>query len=171
MKTLTHTLLLLAVALTPVFAAEVGERLPAFELKTAGGEPKTLDASVRRVYATTDRKGGKLVEEAMRGQTQALLDAQHAVLIAKISGAPGFVKRIIRGSLKDQPYSNWVDESGRTERTIPYKDDRVCLLELEDMRITAIRYFADADSLRQAFIETLAAPAPETDTENRDGDL
>ena len=141
-------------------AAEVGERLPELSLKDAGGDPQSIDATVLRIYATIDRKGGKLMEIAMQGQDQATLDAQQAVAIANISAAPGFVRRIIRSILKGNRYATWVDESGNSDGPIKYREDRVTVLELEQLRITAIRFVADAEQLKQ---ELQWRPAPEPD--------
>lgn len=138
-------------------AAEVGAALPALVLKDPSGATHTLSTSVRRIYANGDRKGDSLMKAAMTGVTQAELDAQGAVVIADISEAPGFVKMLIRSSLKDRGYITWLDVTGATRKFLPYRKDQITLLELDQRRITAIRFLADEDSLKREL-----RPAPQT---------
>lgn len=134
-------------------AIAVGAELPALTLKDQAGTERTLDATVRRIYANADRKGDGLMKAAKIEQAQ--LDAQKAVVIADISEAPGFVKSIIKSSLKDRRYSTWLDTAGSTKQLLPYKPDQIAVIELEARRVKAVRYLADAEALRRE----LAAPA------------
>lgn len=149
MKLLTHTwIALAAVLLSPqTFAAKVGDPLPELTLKDQFDKPHTLDGSVRRLYANADRKGDGLMKSA-KELTQAKLDAQKAIVIADISKAPFFVKRIIRSSLKDRSYTTWLDASGSTQKWLPQKSDQVLVLDVEHGRIKAIRYAKDAAALQ-----------------------
>ena len=145
-----------SLALAPAaIAAKLGETLPAIELKDQLGKAHTLDATVRRIYANADRKGDALMKAAMEKLDQTRLDAQQAVVIADISAAPGFVKAIIKSSLKDRRYNTWIDLTGSTQRKLPYKPDQVTVIELEQLRITAIRYISDAESLKREFAQPL----------------
>lgn len=144
--------------------AGVGDLLPPLELKDAQDRPQRLDDTVRRIYATSDRKSGALMETAMTGLDQSQLDAQRAVVIAEISAAPFFVKSIIRGSLRDLRYSTWLDARGLTRSLLPYRPDQVTVIELEQRRIKAVRHVGDADRLRQ---ELAPAPSPEQTEEKK----
>jgi len=159
MKHLASLLTAAALTLTALAATatEVGTQLPELRLKDQTGATHTLNASVRRIYANADRKGDSMMKAAMTGATQAALDAQGAVVIADISEAPGFVKMLIRSSLKDRGYITWLDTSGSTRNTLPYRKDQITLLELDQRRITAIRFLADEDSLKREL-----RPAPQT---------
>lgn len=145
------TLLLacLALAATSVHAATVGDELPAFTLKDQHDKAHTLDETVQRIYASGDRKGGDLVKTAMAKLDQSHLDAQHAVLISEISDAPFFVKSIIRSSFKDRRYLSWLDVKGDTKTILPYRPEKIAVIELENRRIKAIRHVSDADALKQ----------------------
>lgn len=158
MTTLRRFPLLLAALLASgvAGAAAVGDTLPPLQLKDAHGKDVTLGDSVRRIYASAGREGDRWLKEALAQGGQAALDAQRAVVIADISGAPGFVKGMIRSSLKDRAYATWLDQAGSTKSLLPYRDDRIAVVELDQRRITAIRYVADAAALRRE----LASPAP-----------
>ncbi len=151
----------------PVLAAEICDELPAFTLKDQAGEPQTLSDSVQRIYANGDRSSGKLIKQAMTGLDQSTLDAQQAIVVTEISAAPGFVKGIIRSGLEDRSYTTWIDTKGTTKRILPYRADRVVVLELAQRKVTAIRYIADADSLKQELLSAAPATeaAPETPAE------
>lgn len=143
----------------PAFAAGVGEALPLLKFKDQAGAERTLDASVRRIYANASRGGDALMKKA--APTQAALDAQRAIALAEISQAPGFVKYLIRKSLKDRPYATWIDESGATRALLPYKDGDVSVIELDQGRITAVRHLGSVEALRRELDPApAAAPSP-----------
>lgn len=148
------TFALAAALAAPAFAAGLGDTVKPLALKDQTGTERTLDDSVRRIYANSSRAGDKLMKDA--APTQARLDAQHAVAVAEISKAPGFVKYLIRKSLKDRAYATWIDDSGTTRSLLPYRDDQVSVIELDKGTITAIRYVGSVEALQREL-----APAPQ----------
>ena len=145
-------LLLLGLAVTAA--------LPALQPVTFRQPDKTevtLGADVRRVYVTADRAGDKLMASTMEGHSQAVLDAQQAVVIADISGAPFFVKRIIRSSLRDREYTTWMDLDGVIQPQIPHQQDTVTVIDLERGAVAAVRHVDTVEALR-AELGITAAP-------------
>ena len=159
MKHLVRVLLLAGATLTCLQAlgAGIGDELPTFTLNDQAEAAHTLDDSLLRIYTTADRKGDGLMKKAMSALKQPALDVQKAIVVADISEAPGFVKRIIRSSLKDRGYTTWLDVSGSTRGLLPYRAEHVTVVELKRRRITAIRYLADTEALKQE----LSAAAPQ----------
>lgn len=149
MKFIFRKLILLGIILfcPAIPAAGVGEEIQAFTLNDQINVAHTLDDTILRIYATADRKADGLMKTAMRALKQSNLDTQKAIVVADISAAPGFVKRLIRSSFKDRSYTTWMDVSGSTRTVLPYRPDHVTVVELNRRRITAIRYIADADIL------------------------
>jgi hypothetical protein len=137
-------------------AAEIGTPLPALAVKNSAGEVLVLNDGLRRIYANGDRKGDRLIKAAMAGSDQDTLDAQGAIVVADISAAPGFIRRIIRNELRERSYATWLDESGDTRTILPYRQDHITVLELDARRVIAIRHIGDVETLRQE----LAAPSP-----------
>jgi hypothetical protein len=162
MKTVGHSIATLligacgALGATTSFGAELGAPLPALAVKDSSGAALMLGKDIRRIYANGDRKGDKMIKAAMTGRDQAALDAQRAIVVADISAAPGFIRRIIRKDLKERSYATWMDETGQTRDVLPYREDHITVLDLDAGRVTDIRYIADAEALRQM----LAAPLP-----------
>ena len=140
-------LALAALVAVSAHAASVGDEVPALEMKDAADAPHVLDDSIRRIYFAGDRDSGGVMKDA--SPTQAQLDAQHAVAIANIAEAPGFVKYLIRRSLKERPYSTWVDAAGMTKNLFPARAGQVTVIDLEQRKIRAIRYAANADAVKQ----------------------
>lgn len=157
-------------ALPGAYALEVGEALPPIELEDASGSDVALLASHRRIYATADRKGGKLIERAMAELNQASLDNHGAVVITEISKAPGFVKGMIKSGLEDRSYVSWVDEAGRTRKLWPYRKNHVTVIDLNDYEVVAIRFERDLETLRELLRHTADrnAPAPESPAQEQD---
>lgn len=147
-RILPSLLIGLALALGPVQARDVGQTLPSLALTDAAEAPQTLSPAVRRLYLSADRRGDKLLVEALQGLDQSALDAQQAVVIADISAAPGLIRRVIRRDLRERRYSTWIDQTGDTRRLLPYRAEQVVAVDLEDLRITTIRELNDAPALR-----------------------
>ena len=141
-------------------AVKIGDEISALSLKDQNGNEHTLDDQVQRIYAYNDRKSGAVVETAMKGLQQANLDAQHAIIITEISAAPGFVKRIIASGLKDRGYDTWIDDKGQSRRELPYRDNQVSVIDVQNRKITAIAYENDADTLAQIIKTAAEAAAP-----------
>lgn len=139
-------LMLLAFA-AAAHGAGVGDVLPALEMKDAADQARVLDGAVRRIYFTPDRAAGEIVKAVMPKQAQ--LDGQGAVVIANIAEAPGFVKALIRRSLKQRPYATWLDVAGVTQPLLPARAGQVTVVELDQRRITAVRYATSAAGLQQ----------------------
>lgn len=129
-----------------VQAAGVGDTLPELALKDAADVVHTLDDAVHRIYYSGDRDSGGLLKETAPAQAQ--LDAQHAVAIANVSDAPGFVKFMIRKSLKGRAYVTWMDESGVTKPLFPVRPGQVTIIDLQRRKITAVRYAGSVEALR-----------------------
>lgn len=142
----------------PVHAADIGDTIPTIELKDQSDLGHKLDDGIQRIYATADRKGDKLMKAVMEKRDQSAFNAQRAIVIADISEAPGFVKRIIKSSLKDRRYTTWLDTQGDTRALLPYRADQVVVIELERRRIKAIRYAADEAGLQREIEPTPAHP-------------
>lgn len=149
MKIIAALLLACSTAIAPgvAAAAAVGDTLPALSLKDQYDKAHILDTTVQRIYANADRKGDELMKAIKLEQSQ--LDAQQAIVVAEISAAPFFVKSIIRSSLKDRRYLTWLDTKGDTQKSLPYRPNQVTVIELEQMRIKAIRYVNDLESLKK----------------------
>lgn len=151
-------LVLLALALSMIASASfaagvgVGEALPELTLDDASGKPHTLVPELRRIYTTADRSGDKLIKAAMDGLKQANLDAQGATVIADISGAPFFIKGIIRSNLRERGYTTWLDSSGDTRKILAYRENRVAIIELDQLKVTAIRYVSTVEDLKRELI-------------------
>lgn len=151
--TYTFFLLTLSSYTTFVSAESVGKQLPAFTLNDAQENKQVLNTDVARIYASTDRDAGEILADAFTEGGQAALDAQNAIVIADISEVPWFIKGVIRSKLKERSFNTWVDEDEVTSALIPYQEDQVTLIELQAMKIHAIRYFSDSASLKKALSE------------------
>ena len=139
--------LTLALALPVAHALKVGDTVAVFTLKDQKGTDRTLDAGTRRIYANAGRKSDGVMKEAKI--EQARLNAQKAIVVADISAAPGFVKSIIKSSLKDRRYDTWIDTKGSTQKTLAYKEDQIAIIELDQLKVKAIRYVASVEALQK----------------------
>ena len=145
-STLIAALVFFAVA--PGFAAE-GKSIVGINLQDASGTKVTLTAETKRIYASADRKGDDLLKTALDPLGQAVLDEQNALVISDISEAPGFVKRIIRSSLKDRKYQTLIDQSGTSKSVLPNRKKAVLVADLVDGVVVTTIYVRSAEELSQ----------------------
>ena len=152
--------LLVSGLLAPVAGAEpygVGSELPALSLQDQHGDSHTLDGSVRVVLFSRDMDAGKVIQQALSQDGQALLDAHSAVYVADVSRMPGLVRRLIaKPRMRKRPYLMWLDEEGDATADLPSEEGLPTLLLLEDRRILRIEYPATPEALW----EVLSAPSP-----------
>jgi hypothetical protein len=146
--------------LAPAAGAEpyaVGSELPPLSLEDQHGESHTLDGSVRVVLFSRDMDAGKVIQQALSEDGQALLDAHSAAYVADVSRMPGLVRRMIaKPRMRKRPYLMWLDEEGDATADLPSEEGLPTLLFLEDRRILRIHYPATPEALREA----LSAPQP-----------
>lgn len=164
MKVVLVALCLLNSFAAPAWSNSVGQEIPDFSLEDQYGNAHRFNPEIWRIYANNSRAGDKIMEAAMKDLSQSELDAQRALVVADISKAPGFVKRIIRSGLKDRNYTTLLDKKGSSKKFLRFVPDRVTVIELKNGQISAIRNTADAETLRQELLQQRPAtdPAPTT---------
>ncbi|MGJ8669278.1 MAG: hypothetical protein ACSHXK_07315 [Oceanococcus sp.] len=145
---------------TNILASDIGDMLPIFSMQDQSGNEHSLDDNTRRIYANNSRGGGKLMEAAMKDLDQSHLDQQNALVIAEISKAPGFVKRMISSGLKDRGYNTLVDKKGVSRKFVRYVSDRVTIIELQQRQIIAIRNISDTEELKKELLQVLETQEP-----------
>ncbi|HQQ74594.1 MAG TPA: hypothetical protein PK031_05535, partial [Pseudomonadales bacterium] len=108
----------------------------------------TLGVATRRIYFTHDMAGGKLLKAALGENGQALLDSQQAVAITDVSEMPSVIRSMMAlPAMKKRSYLIWIDEIGVVVRSLPRKPEQVTVIDLDQMRITAVQFAADKKAL------------------------
>lgn len=145
-----------AASAAPAKAFELGDALPAWQLKDQHDKAFSLSQSTQRVLLASSHGAAKLMDEAMKTLPEGRLDALNAVYIADISRVPGLVaKMVLVPSMRSASYRVLLDRQGvvAPERT---GAEPVLWLELDGQVISERREFTDAKALRAALEQ--AAP-------------
>jgi hypothetical protein len=138
----------LALASLSLYALEMGAVLPALQLNDQFGKAHTLDAATRRIYFTHDMAGGKLLKAVLGDKGQTILDSQQAVAITDVSQMPSMIRSMMAmPAMKKRSYQIWIDESGKVISDLPRKPDQVTVIELDQLKITAVQFVADEKAL------------------------
>ena len=87
--------MLLFCASFSLYAADVGDLLPGFQLKDQFGKAHTLEPAIKRIYFTHDMAGGKLLKAALGDNGQAILDGQQAVAMTDVSAMPSVIRSMM----------------------------------------------------------------------------
>jgi len=141
----------LALASLSLFAMDIATALPALQLYDQFGKAHTLDAKTKRIYFTHDMAGGKLLKAALGEKGQDVLDKQQAVAITDVSQMPSMIRSMMAmPAMKKRSYQIWIDESGKVVSELPRKPDQVTVIELDQLKITAVRFAADEKALANA---------------------
>ena len=149
MKKLLYAGLFAVSAALAVQAAEIGQLLPAMQLNDQFGRPHVLAPATKRIYFTHDMAGGKLLKAALGDKGQALLDAQQAVAITDVSGMPSMIRNMMAmPAMKKRSYRIGIDESGKQAAGLPRQPDQVTVIDLDQLKITAVKFAADEKSLK-----------------------
>jgi hypothetical protein len=151
--------LLLVVASASLYAADVGDLLPGFQLKDQFGQVHTLEPVTKRIYFTHDMAGGKLLKAALGDKGQAVLDSQQAVAMTDVSAMPSVIRSMMAlPAMKKRSYQIWIDETGTVIGSLPRKPDQVTVIELDQLKIIAVRFVADEKALVAAGLQSGPSP-------------
>lgn len=160
-------LLLLAGVLAPAGSARgadepwrSGDRITAFELADAHGEPGRVDEAVRLVLFTADMDAGKIVAKALEDASLQDLAAHGAVYVADISRMPAVISQLFAmPSIRRRPYRTLLDSVPEATLRIPREEGKVTLLRLDALEVRAVELTADAGAVAAA-LRGADAPAP-----------
>ncbi|MFQ6372461.1 hypothetical protein [Shewanella sp. YIC-542] len=150
------TLLVMCLALLPlksVLGAEyaVGDTLQPLALQDQFEEKQTLDGNNRLLIFTRSMAGGKIAREALDGVNAQMMQHMGLLYVADISGMPSLIAKFVAiPKMKDFGFPVVLDREGEPTKSLPVADDAAALINLEQLKITQIRYFDNADSLKQA---------------------
>lgn len=147
--------MLLFCASFSLYAADVGDLLPGFQLKDQFGKAHTLEPAIKRIYFTHDMAGGKLLKAALGDNGQAILDGQQAVAMTDVSAMPSVIRSMMAlPAMKKRSYQIWIDEAGTVIGGLPRKPDQVTVIELDQLKIIAVRFVADEKALVAAGLQS-----------------
>ncbi|MCL1076265.1 hypothetical protein [Shewanella dokdonensis] len=160
------TLLMIGLALftaRPALASEyaVGDVLRPLELQNQFETKQTLDSNNKLLIFTRSMAGSKIARTALDGVNAEAMQGIGLIYIADISGMPSLIARLVAiPKMKDFSFPVALDREGQPTKLFPVAEDTAALINLQQLKITQIRYFDDADSLKQALQNSgLSLPA------------
>ncbi|TCN90757.1 hypothetical protein [Shewanella fodinae] len=140
-------------SLTPALASEyaVGDTLQPLTLQDQFDAELALDSSNKLLVFTRSMAGGKIAREALEGVSGETMRSNGLIYIADISGMPSLIARLVAiPKMKDFSFPVALDRDGQPTKLFPVAEDTAALINLEQLKITQIRYFDSADALKQA---------------------
>ena len=128
---------------------EVGQPLPALQLKDQHDQTWQIGADTRLVLFAAGRKASNLALTVLSAQPKDFLEQRKAVYLADMSRMPGFVTRTFAlPSLREQPFRVGVSLDERALADWPAQPDVVLLIELEQGRVSRTRSAGSEAELR-----------------------
>ncbi len=151
-KAITILTIFLALPLTLLAApVEVGQPLPALQLKDQHDRAWQIGADTRLVLFAAGRKASNLALAVLSAQPRDFLEQRKAVYLADMSRMPGFVTRTFAlPSLREQPFRIGVSLDERVLADWPAQPDAVLLIDLQDGRVSRVRSAGSEVELRTA---------------------
>ena len=151
MKTALLVAFFLFSALLAAATVQVGSPLPALTLKDQRDASTTITTDTRYLIFVAERAASALVETALDGQTATTLAAAKVRYVADISAMPGIVTTVIAlPKMRKRPYPMLLGRSADATSMLPREPGKVTLIESANGRIIAVRFIADAATLRAA---------------------
>jgi len=142
-----------------VEAYVVGDRMEPFSLEDQHGAEHRVDGSVRIIVFSRDMEGGDLIRQALAETQPDLLDRQHAVYVADISGMPRLIAKMFAlPKMRKRPYPMLLDRDGVVTARLPDVDERATLLFCKDLRIIRVLHLADLVEVQKQLGIAPAAP-------------
>lgn len=130
---------------------EVGQPLPALQLKDQHDQAWQVGADTKLVLFAAGRKASNLALAVLSAQPKGFLEQRKAVYLADMSRMPGFVTRTFAlPSLREQPFRVGVSLDERVLTDWPAQPDAVLLIDLEQGRVSRIRSAGSEAELRAA---------------------
>lgn len=146
---------------------QVGDAVELTGLQNQFGEPLVLGRTLRKLLFVPDRAAGEVLHEALQERGERFLERHQAVVIADISGMPGFISRFIAvPKMRSYSYAVYLGRKAGATQTLPRRRGRMTLLELDRRRITAWRY-VDAGELALELRTLAHGKKPETAPEQK----
>ncbi|QUN06174.1 hypothetical protein KDN34_01480 [Shewanella yunxiaonensis] len=150
------TLLMMCLMLFTLQSAQaseyaVGDTLQPVTLQDQFDAPQSLNDGDKLLVFTRSMAGGKIAREALSGVTTEQMQHIGLLYIADISGMPSLIARLVAiPKMKDFSFPVALDREGQPTKLFPVADDTAALINLEQLKITQIRYFDSAEALKQA---------------------
>ena len=119
-----------------------------FTLEDQHGNEHTLDASVRAILYSRDRKGGFVMTRSMEGRDGDFLGERGVLYINDISSMPTYAATLFAlPKMRRRPYLILLDRTSEITASFPDQEGNASLIHLDDMKIREVEYFADSDVL------------------------
>jgi len=151
MKTAVFVTFLLCSGLLAAATVQIGSPLPALTLKDQHEASATITTDTRYLIFVAERAASALVETALEGQTATTLAAAKVRYVADISAMPGIVTTVIAlPQMRKRPYPMLLGRNADETSMLPREPGKVTLIASAHGRMTAIRFIADAATLRAA---------------------
>ena len=130
---------------------EVGQPLPALQLKDQYDQAWQIGTDTKLVLFAAGRKASNLAMAVLSAQPKGFLEQRKAVYLADMSRMPGFVTRTFAlPSLREQPFRVGVSLDERVLADWPAQPDAVLLIDLEQGRVSRTRSAGSEAELRTA---------------------
>ena len=117
-------------------------------LEDQHGAEHVLDANVRAILYSRDRKGGFVMTRAMEGHDGDFLATRGVLYVNDISEMPIYVANLFAlPKMRRRAYPILLDRTSEATAALPDEDEKASLIHLEDMKIRQVDYFEDSDAL------------------------
>ena len=147
----------------------VGDPISELQLDDQFGVTRVVGDDVRIVLYSRDMKSGKVIEGALEDTDSSYLGARGAVVVADIHGMPGLITTLFAlPKLRGRTYPMLLDRDGAPTADLPFEEDHVTWLTLDERVIREIRHIDAAEVLRseldrEAGRPGVAGEAPEAE--------
>lgn len=146
--------LCLTMLVSPMIQASeyaVGDTLKPISLQDQHEAAMVLDTSAKYLLFGRSMKGGEIIKTALEGRDNQALQQASIFYLADISGMPSLIAKFVAiPQMRDLSFSIALDKEGEISKLLPAAKDAASLISLDQLTITKLQYFDDAEALKQA---------------------
>lgn len=129
----------------------VGDTLKPISLQDQHEAAVVLDTSAKYLLFGRSMKGGEIIKTALEGRDNQALQQAGIFYLADISGMPSLIAKFVAiPQMRDLTFSIALDKEGEISKLLPAAKDAASLISLDQLTITKLQYFDDAEALKQA---------------------
>ena len=140
-------ILALSLALFAAPATKISD-FDSLHFEDAFEKKSTIPKDVKMIIVSFDRAGNSMIAEYLNAKSKGLLEKHGAIYIGDIHKMPALVTMMFaRPKMKKYNFTTYLyDEEGLTNY-IPYKEDMVTILHVEEGNIIKTSFSKDVDSI------------------------
>lgn len=122
-----------------------------YEYETPKGYMMKIPPKSKLILVAFEKDTAKTVNDYLKMQEKYYIQKNNAVFISDISNMPKIITHMFAlPKMKKFEHLIYLQYSGKFEKLVPHKDDKITLLKIKEGKITDISYVKSTKAVKEA---------------------